>query len=448
MSRTAATLVGVACLLVLFPQLATGQERKLNARDLYKQTVRGMALILTERTTGSAWIVDREKKQLITNFHVVMTGPDGSLRFAGKEVSVVFPAYQDGKLILERKYYLESYQQRAVKGRVLATNIERDLALIQLDSLPDDARALPLAASSPEPAENIHSVGNPAASSALWVYTLGTVRTVHKKTFRTDAGGHEFQVIETQAPVNPGDSGGPVLNDAGEVVGVVQSKHGVKDNVDLLSYCIDLSEVRVFLEIARQAGSPLDAYGYSARAGNHFRQRNWQAAIADHTKAIELDPKYVPAYVGRAASLCNSNQFERATADCAEAIRLDANNKDAYATRCRTHQALGKISLAISDATRAIELGYREPWLYYARGYCYGQQNRRNDALRDYDKAIELSPNYASAYYNRAQTRWALNDFRGAMRDFENVLRVAGPEDPSLIQDARSEMERLRQIPM
>jgi hypothetical protein len=44
---------------------------------------------------------------------------------------------------------------------------------------------------------------------------LGHVRSVYKKQFRTGAGDHDFNVVETQSPINTGDSGGPVVNSAG-----------------------------------------------------------------------------------------------------------------------------------------------------------------------------------------------------------------------------------------
>ena len=52
-----------------------------------------------------------------------------------------------------------------------------DLALIELiDPLPEGTVELKLAADSADPADRVHSIGNPGASGALRVYTSGTVR--------------------------------------------------------------------------------------------------------------------------------------------------------------------------------------------------------------------------------------------------------------------------------
>src|SRR4029078_12751795 len=96
--------------------------------------------------------------------------------------------------------------------------------------------------------QRVHSVGNPGASGALWVYAPGVVRTFyHKKWLSKSEEGeapseHEADVIETQSPTNHGDSGGPLVNDRGELVGVTQG--GKRDELGSVRQCIDVSEVK------------------------------------------------------------------------------------------------------------------------------------------------------------------------------------------------------------
>ena len=51
--------------------------------------------------------------------------------------------------------------------------------------------------------------------------------------------------LETQSPINQGDSGGPVVNVAGELVGISQS---LSAKARLVTTCVDISEVKYFLE--------------------------------------------------------------------------------------------------------------------------------------------------------------------------------------------------------
>ena len=120
--------------------------------QVYQGMVRSTAWVLTPKGSGTGALVDRTRRLVVTNYHVV---EDMS------EIMVCFPRFQGGTLIAERKHYLENMPKLGIRGRVVAQDPGRDLALIELASVPDDAEALVLAASSPNPGEQVHSIGNP-----------------------------------------------------------------------------------------------------------------------------------------------------------------------------------------------------------------------------------------------------------------------------------------------
>ncbi len=218
-------------------------------RLVYKQVLRATAWVQVsvkgqETSTGTAWVVDRSRKLLITNFHVVAV--QGR---AARTVRVVFPMYHKGRVVAEKVYYRQN--SRAVPARVLVSDPGRDLAVLQVARLPRGAAALKLAPSSPEPGETCHSVGNPAASVALWVYTLGTVRQVARQQVKYPNGQLvRALMVETQSPINPGDSGSPLVNAAGQLIGV--NAH-LDRKARLVSRAIAVSEVRKVLAVTQRA---------------------------------------------------------------------------------------------------------------------------------------------------------------------------------------------------
>ena len=207
--------------------------------EVYKKALPSTVWVLAksagETSSGTGVLVDAERKLVITNFHVV-----GEARAA----VIFFPDIKNGKAVVTRQHYLDNVKTLGIRGRVLGVDRKRDLALVELDKLPEEAIVIPMASESAGPGENVESIGNPGTTDALWVYTSGTVRSVYQKTFRTGAGEHDFKVVETQAPINSGDSGGPVLNSNGELVAISQA---IAPNARLVSYSIDISEVKVFL---------------------------------------------------------------------------------------------------------------------------------------------------------------------------------------------------------
>ena len=219
------------------PDAGTSAYRKVLRAAVWVHSDRGKGRL----ATGSGALVDRGRRLVLTNDHVV-----GNI----KKATVFFPAYgSDKRAIPERKYYLDRASRLGISGEVVEVDREADLALIRIDRVPDGVPSLPLAKTSPEPGQAVHSIGNPGRSGALWVYTPGKVRQVYSKKWKAkldERTVHTFQarVIETDSPTNPGDSGGPLVNDNGELVGVTQ---GGAIDAQSLSIFVDLSEVRRFI---------------------------------------------------------------------------------------------------------------------------------------------------------------------------------------------------------
>lgn len=218
--------------------LAAAGSARADAEN-YRRALDGTTWVLSKNSAGTSSgtgvLIDAEKKLVVTNAHVV-----GDSRSA----VIFFRDLRDGKPIVEKRHYLENVRKLGVRGRVVSVDRKRDLALVELEKLPEYAKAVGLAAESTGPGESVDSIGNPGASDALWVYTSGQVRSIYTKRFRTGAGEHEFRVVETQSPLNVGDSGGPVVGRDGQLVGIVQA---IGKKGSLINYCVDITEVRAFL---------------------------------------------------------------------------------------------------------------------------------------------------------------------------------------------------------
>ena len=215
--------------------------------SVYKTVLRSTVWVHSDRgggrlATGSGSLVDRGRRLVLTNYHVV-----GNV----KKATVFFPDFgANKKAAPDRKHYLDRAGRLGISGEVVEIDKQGDLALIRLDRVPDGVPSLPLAAESPEPGQTVHSIGNPGKSGALWVYTPGKVRQVYSKKWKAKLDERTIQtfqakVIETDSPTNPGDSGGPLVNDKGELVGVTQ---GGAIDAQSLSTFVDRSEVKRLLD--------------------------------------------------------------------------------------------------------------------------------------------------------------------------------------------------------
>ncbi len=219
-------------------------EDKLDGATVYKNAVPAVVWIHSKHerglATGSGSLVDLERRLILTNYHVVQETATAT---------IFFPQFRNGEPIAEKDYYKDRAKRLAHSGKVIAIDKKADLALIQLDSLPKDIAALSLATESPKPGENVHSIGSAGKADALFGYVKGSVRSVSKMSWKAELApkkiaSFEAKVIQTDSATNPGDSGGPLLNSKGELVGVTQ---GAAINAQLISTFIDISEVKDLL---------------------------------------------------------------------------------------------------------------------------------------------------------------------------------------------------------
>ena len=153
-------------------------------------------LVATERGSGSGVIVDPDGF-IITNAHVV----------SGTHlVEVRLPARPAGQSILARR-------TRTVRGTVIGIDLETDLALIKVDE-----RQLPALAfadsDSVRPGQLVLAVGSPLGLENS--VSLGVISAVARQLENESP----MIYLQTDASINPGSSGGPLIDTSGRVVGI------------------------------------------------------------------------------------------------------------------------------------------------------------------------------------------------------------------------------------
>ena len=154
---------------------------------------------------------------------------------------------------------------------------------------------------------------------------------------------------------------------------------------------------------------------------------DFEGAIIDCDKAIELNPKSAPAYHNRSINKTSLGDFEEAVVDCDKAIEI--NPKSAYYTiRGIAKLYLKDLEGAIADQDKAIELNPKDASPYNNRGIAKSKLGDFEGAIIDYNKAIELNPKDASPYNNRGNAKNKLGDFEGAIIDYSKAIEI-NPKD-------------------
>ncbi len=365
--------------------------------------------------TGSGFFVQPDK--IVTNLHVVARpGP-------------IFAKLSDDENIW------------MVEG-VAAYDMENDLVLLKITG-----EGVPIALGSSDAArkgETIYAIGYPGGGE--YKLTEGTIRSSR----------YRGKWLQTTADISKGNSGGPMLNGKGEVIGIstaVDETYSYAVPSDALETLLSGStQVEPLVEWYKQ--KRIRAYGYYQRGEDKYHDKDYRAAIADLNASVDVDPEFTDAYATRGnmavhygesmakyGNITEARQhYQVAIGDYTEAIRLEPENDANYSglghTRCyygeyevkrrNATAAQKQYEVAIEDYTKAIKLDSDDDRNYSGRGWAQSllaelnaeqaefdkAQKQYKAAIKDYNKAIRLEPDDGENHNNRGWTKYLFGQLK------------------------------------
>jgi tetratricopeptide (TPR) repeat protein len=420
--------------------------------EMYRRGLRSLALVQPppgEKRTG--WLLDRSRRLLLTTAEAV-----------GKheKAVVTFPAYQDGEVVAEFSFY---HDQRAllekkglrVVGVVLAKDARRNIALLELESVPDGVREAKLAKVPPASGEAAHLLGNLARFDLLWLYGTASVRQLGRANLGQTTDGPDPAVIIIQAPLSENDGGGLLLDERGDAAGLVSGKVGPQQQV---AFCLAAAEIEafvaehvtlwdprtaadlcergaLFVKARRYDRAERDFTGaikldakcaaaYSERGRVRYLRGDLAGALADCDAALALDEKLVTAYCHRAAVRSAKDEPAKAIADCDAALRLKADCAAAFAGRGHARRLLGELDKALADCDEAIWHDRKLAVAYLYKGEAHAAKDEQEKAVAAYTQALQLDPLLHEALRGRGDAHWARSDVAAALADYNAALAL------------------------
>ena len=202
------------------------------AQNIYKNNVEAVVWIgnKKEKGNGTGSIINN-KCEIITNWHVVGN--------AKKLYIWLLP--DDPKKMDERLLMYEP----SFTGTVINRNKRKDLALVKVEGLPKNIKIIRFGKTSDIPVgSTVYSIGHP--SGEAWTFSSGMVTQI-RPNYKWDyeSSSHKANVIQHEVPTNPGNSGGPLLDENGLMVGV---NSFVRLDTQLINFSVAIEEVEAFLK--------------------------------------------------------------------------------------------------------------------------------------------------------------------------------------------------------
>ena len=378
---------------------------------------------------GSGFFVDEDK--IATNIHnVAWPGP-------------VFVKLSDKKTICA----IES---------VTAYDVKNDLVVLKIAGEGTPLRL----GDRVQSGERVTAMGYP---NMKYKVTQGTIRGIWNTWLRI------------KVELFGGNSGGPVLNRSGQVIGI--NSWGS----ERYGYAIRSNVLKVLLAKAKpteplaewRKRDPIRAYAYHVQGKFKYKAGHYQEAIADFDKAVQLNPETLYTYHKRAEAKAALGEHEAAIADFDKVIQLNPafaaevsyarkrakkalkeketvqkarnpRNPPDYITRAKQRFSLGEfqatrgntekaqklLAEAVEDWTHVIKSAPGDAEAYSGRGLAKLALGDAEGAITDFNKTVKINPESAEAYYNRGRAKEALGQHEAAKADFQKAKEL----DPNVGQ--------------
>jgi len=207
--------------------VADTDSEGMSAADIYDMACRQVVGVTTEVTgtnffgmpvsgavTGSGFIIS-EDGYILTNYHVIEDAYKGRL-----DVTVML---HDGT----------SYT-----AQIVGTEPDNDVAVLKIEAEGLDAAVIG-DSDSLRVGDTVYAVGNPLGELEFSM-TTGHV-SAKDRVIKTENGAEAIAMFQVDAAVNSGNSGGPVYNSRGEVVGIVTAKYS-STGVEGIGFAIPVND--------------------------------------------------------------------------------------------------------------------------------------------------------------------------------------------------------------
>lgn len=184
----------------------------------------------------------------------------------------------------------------------------------------------------------------------------------------------------------------------------------------------------------------LDSRGWAYR-----RKGDYDDAIRDYDRAIQLQPDYAEAYNGRGLAYYEKKEYQLAIQDYTQAIRIKPDYAEAFDNRglaCAASEDSCNSDKAIADFDQAIKLNADFAEAFFNRGTVLVREGQFKGAIPDFTQAIQLRPNYPEAFVKRSDAYSYRHDLRHALQDLNQAIKL-NPSDADAIFGRSSIYEEL-----
>jgi tetratricopeptide (TPR) repeat protein len=169
------------------------------------------------------------------------------------------------------------------------------------------------------------------------------------------------------------------------------------------------------------------AAAFKSRANAYDDKGQYDRAIEDYDRAIELNPDDAAAFNDRGTSYRGMGQYARAIEDYDQAIRLKPNNAMALNNRCFAKALAGQPEQGLADCNESLRLRPGNASTLASRAFTNLQLKQYEAAIADYNAALRIDPGNPYSLFGRGVARRMRGNSSGGEADIA-AAKAAKPD--------------------
>ena len=192
------------------------------------------------------------------------------------------------------------------------------------------------------------------------------------------------------------------------------------------TWCLLSATLTAYAALHLKAQQPDRAGAVKAyRLGIQWSDKgDWEKAIKEYDKALELDPEMDEGFHARGTARLHLQEWDKAIKDFDEAIRLNPKREVTFANRGVARYMKGELDKSRADYDEAIRIRPTYSPAFLNRGLIWADRGELDKAIKDYTEAIRINPNYVDAFVARGNARLERGEYEKAQEDYDEAVSL------------------------
>ena len=230
------------------------------------------------------------------------------------------------------------------------------------------------------------------------------------------------QIIQTNAAISPGSSGGGLFDADGRLIGITTFYLAEGQN---LNFALPADWIAVLPKVAAPAKKTgRRTMDWLAGAAALTEKQNWTGLLTHARRWVKAEPGNALAHVMLGFAYDSLKQYAQAVEAYRKALRINPEFAVVWQDTGLAYIKLGQYLKAVEAYREALRINPENAETWSGLGFAYSSIKQHIQAVEAYQTALRFAPEYAEAWNGLGGVYEELNQYSQAVEAYREALRV------------------------